>query len=308
MGNIVTNKVAAGVVLFNPDLKRLRECILNLKDQVGCIIIYDNSTEETNIDFVKEKIVYLTHHHNDGIPKALNYIFRKGKDLGYEWILTMDQDTVVPKGMVKNFSKYFSLKNLGAICPQVTDNRRPFSHVEPKLETVTFVDFCITSACCTNISVWENIGGFDEFLFIDFVDNDYSLRLTHSGYKILRCNNVVIDQQYGNISMKSLFWVNFYMRLSSILHNKNIAKLTYKKEVSPFRVYYVHRNLLYLNKKFKKIGKVGYRNFYCKSFLGFLIYYSLPSFVRGKEKIKIVKAIFKGLKDGHKSIPPVFEP
>ena len=89
--------------------------------------------------------------------------------------------------------------------------------------------------------------------------------------------------------------------LSKLLHNRNIAKLTYRKKVSPFRVYYVHRNLLYLNKKFKKYGGIGYENFYCHTFLGFLLYFSLPSFVRGQNKFKILKAILQGLYDGYKS-------
>jgi GT2 family glycosyltransferase len=306
MNNIV-KKVAAGIVLFNPDIVRLKECILRLNRQVGCIIIYDNSTEDLNINITEENIIYLTHNHNDGISYALNQIFLKGKEMGYEWILTMDQDTIVPEGIIETFSEYFSLKDIGEICPQVIDKRRPFSNVDLTQNKTTYVNFCITSACCTKISIWEKLGGYDEFLFIDFVDNDYSLRLILSGYKILRCNKVIIDQQYGNISLKSPVWVKFYMKISSILNNRNIAKLTYKKEVSPFRVYHVHRNLIYLNKKFKKYGKVGYRNFYCNSFLGFLIYYSFASFIRGKKKWKIFKAIVKGLRDGYKSHPKIFQ-
>lgn len=161
--------------------------------------------------------------------------------------------------------------------------------------------FCITSASCTNIEIWDKLGGFDEFLFIDFVDNEYCKRLVLNGYKILRCNNIIIDQEFGKIQLKSPYWVKFYTRLSSILNNKNVAKLSYKKEVSPLRVYYVHRNLLYLNKKYKNYGGIGYDNFYCNSFGGFLLYFSLPSFVRASRKLLVLKAILKGLYDGFQS-------
>ncbi len=297
----MVDKVAAGIVLFYPDKERLRKCLDSLRKQVPCIIIFDNSTNETSVFNDEKDIIYLTHHKNYGVSFALNEIFKKGRALGFEWIITMDQDTIVPDSMVSNFSKYFAFDNVGIICPQVIDKRRKYMYAEEPKEDISFIDSCITSASCTKISIWEEIGGFDNFLFIDFVDTDYCKRLILNGYKIIRCNHIVIDQQFGNISLKSTFVVKFYVNLSNLLKNKNIAKLSYHKEVSPLRVYFVHRNLLYLNKKFKNYGGIGYENFYCHSFAGFLLYFSLPSLLRGSKKIKILKAIVEGLFDGWKA-------
>jgi GT2 family glycosyltransferase len=307
MESVAKKKVAAGIVLFNPNPIRLRECISKLRGQVGCIIIYDNSLVNSYRNFMKENVVYLSRHQNDGISYALNQIFLKGKEMGYEWILTMDQDTIIPINLISTFSKYMMQKKVGIICPQVVDRRRVYLHPKYVPNDTSYIDFCITSASCTNINIWEELGGFDNYLFIDFVDNDYCKRLVLSGYKILQCNKVVIDQEFGNITLKSQFWVGFYISLSHFLKNKNIAKLSYKKKVNPMRVYYVHRNLLYLNKKLKNYGGIGYGNFYCHSFFGFLIYFTLPSFVRGSEKRKIFKATIKGLYDGYKSKVKCFE-
>lgn len=296
--NIGKQRVAAGIVVYNPNIQRLQECILHLKKQVGCIIVYDNSDSNNVFD---PEIIYLTNNKNDGVAYALNKIFEKANMMGYEWVLTMDQDTIVPENMISIFSKYMNRNDIGIICPQVIDKRRKYLQIDNNPNDVSFVESCITSASCTNLSAWIRLGGFDEFLFIDFVDNDYCKRLILNGYKILRCNNVLIDQEFGNIQLRSPFCVKFYIGLSHLLKNKNIAKLSYHKEVSPVRVYYVHRNLLYLNKKFKDYGGIGYDNFYCHSFAGFLLYFSLPSLVRGSKKIKILKAIAKGLYDGWKA-------
>lgn len=295
------NTVAAGIVVYNPDHNRLIQCINHLEKQVACIIIYDNSTEkESNFDF-GDKVVYISNHKNDGVAHALNEIFKKAKSLGYKWLLTMDQDTIVPDDMVETFANFFNEKGVGIICPQVIDKRRVYLKIDDAKDEISNISFCITSASCTNIEIWDKLGGFDEFLFIDFVDNEYCKRLVLNGYKILRCNNIIIDQEFGKIQLKSPYWVKFYTRLSSILNNKNVAKLSYKKEVSPLRVYYVHRNLLYLNKKYKNYGGIGYDNFYCNSFGGFLLYFSLPSFVRASRKLLVLKAILKGLYDGFQS-------
>jgi GT2 family glycosyltransferase len=76
-----------------------------------------------------------------------------------------------------------------------------------------YVDFCITSASCTNLNAWKNVGGFDEWLFIDLVDNDFCKRIIVSGYKILRINSLVLDQEFGKIIPKNekvqSFWNNF---------------------------------------------------------------------------------------------------
>lgn len=294
-------KIAAGIVVFNPQKDRLIECINQLREQVECIILYDNSTVDNSISSTFDNVIYMTSHTNIGIASALNKIFIKGKDLGFDWILTMDQDTIVPSNLISEFSKYLNEKDVAIVCPQVVDKRRVYLKTDIVDSESSEIDFCITSASCTNLQIWDSVGRFDDFLFIDFVDNDFCKRLKLAGKKILRCNKVVIDQEFGDIELKTTFWVNFYLSLSKLLHNINIAKLTYRKNVSPFRVYYVHRNLIYLNKKFKKYGGIGYDNFYCHSFLGFLLYFSLPSFIRGQKKIKIFKAIIGGLYDGYKS-------
>src|SRR5699024_6976157 len=73
---------------------------------------------------------------------------------------------------------------------------------------------CITSASCTSIKAWEKIGGFDDWLFIDLVDNEFCKRLVASGYKILRLNHLVLDQEFGCIHPKGEFSQKFWITLS----------------------------------------------------------------------------------------------
>lgn len=294
-------KIAAGIVLFNPDKERLQSVLNSLLMQVGLIIIYDNVGNFAHF-FNKdnEHILYMTQNTNMGIAYALNRIMEEAKKAGFEWVVTMDQDTLVPDDMLGEFTQCSIDDKTAIICPQVIDKRRPYMSIDDSEERFSVVDFCITSASCTNLKIWDDLGGFDESLFIDFVDNDYCKRLNIAGLNIIRCNRVIIDQQFGDIKLKSAKKVAFFMWLSSIFHNKNIAKLSYKKNVSPLRVYYVHRNLIYLNEKFKKYGGIGYGNFYCNSFWGFLFYFSLPSLVRAGNKIRVLKSIVKGLRDGVK--------
>ena len=305
MGQKIT--IGAGMVVYNPNKERLKECLKSIFSQFHQLIVFDNNGSCRELFADDERFVYLTENQNRGLAYALNKIMEKALLFGYDWLVTLDQDTLLPINLLESYQRYIYEDNVAVLSPQVIDSRRKYLKVENVNEDVTEVEFCITSASCTNLNIWKRLNGFDEWLFIDFIDNDYCKRVRLSGYKIMRLNKVVINQQFGDIELKSPRIVQFYLKLSEILHNKNIAKLSYKKKVNPLRVYYVHRNLLYLNKKFVKYGGIGYENFYCNSFLGFLICFTLPSLVRAQKFHSVLKAIFKGLIDGMKSVSIPFE-
>lgn len=297
-------KITAGVVLFNPnDITRVKECLNNIAEQVAMLYIYDNSTKEIGLEFPSNSI-YITEEANRGIAHALNVIMSKAKDDGFDWVITLDQDSIIPPGMVKSFKEIIEHSNekLGIVCPQVIDRRRVYSR-PTALSGMEYVSKAITSASCTSIKAWEEIGKFDEWLFIDLVDNEFCKRLVSSDYKILKVNKWILDQEFGVIEPKTERQQIFWMKISQFFHIPNLAKFAYKKEVSPFRVYYVHRNIIYINRKLSHYGTVGFDSFNCKSYFGFLVCYTLPSVLRAQQKKKVISAIVRGTKDGLLSHP-----
>lgn len=291
--------IAAGIVLYNPeDTNRLDACVKSILKQVGKLYIYDNSTDKLHYSFPKG-VRYDSCGENKGIAFALNELMKMAASDGFEWLITMDQDSIMPDNIVESYSKVIeeSDDKLAIICPQVIDKRRKYMQVADS-ESSEYVDECITSASCTSIKAWEKIGGFDDWLFIDLVDNEFCKRLVASGYKILRLNHLVLDQEFGCIHPKGEFSQKFWITLSKMLKNENIAKFSYKKIVNPMRVYYTCRNIIYVNRKLKQYGKTAYSNYNCKGYLGFIIYFMLPSFVRAQNKLKVLQAILSGTIEG----------
>lgn len=291
-------KIAAGIVAFNPNEQRLDVCLGALLKQVDKVYIFDNGDCAEQL-VQSDKIVYITEHKNRGIAYALNCIMKSAHADGFDWVITMDQDSIIPDGMVDGYIKAIGDNgNIGIVCPQVIDSRRSYMEFkkEPKQE---FVDFCITSASCTSIDVWEKIGKFDEWLFIDLVDNEFCKRLILSGYKILRLNDLVLNQEFGKIIPKNERSQKFWIAVSKLLHNQNFAKFSYRKFVSPMRVYYTCRNIIYVNKKLGVYGLVGYKeNYNCNGYLGFVISFIVPSILRAQDKLKVIKAVINGTRDG----------
>lgn len=296
--------IAVGIVLYNPNMKRFEKCIENLKKQTSQIFVFDNS--EKSIYISDDSVVYLSEGKNKGIAYALNCIMLEAKNKGFEWVVTMDQDSIIPMGLINEFKKAIdSHFDLGIICPFVKDKRRPYEDNKSDCSE-EFIDFCITSASCTSVEAWEKSGRFDEWMFIDLVDNEFCKRIRLSGYKILRLNKLVLDQEFGQIIPKNQKKQEFWVRLSKLLHNRNIAKFSYKKIVSPLRVYYTNRNIIYVNKKMKKYGHVGYENYNCNGYIGFIISFMIPSILRAQNKKKVIKATVHGIIDGCKAKPSIW--
>lgn len=180
--------ILAGITLFNPDVARLEENISSIYGQVDRVICVDNGSD--NIKSIEDcvlknwkNITIIKNGKNEGIAKALNQMFEFAIEQQYEYVLTLDQDSVCPDNIIEEYNKYLDEHKLGSLCPQCVD--RNFKS-ELNNEDVIEVDKCITSASLVPVSAWNDVGGFNEELFIDFVDHDFVLSLRNMGIEYFR--------------------------------------------------------------------------------------------------------------------------
>lgn len=300
METSLRNKIAVGIVVYNPDDEnRLIQCIHSMLAQVCKVYLFNNGTKPLTVP-LPHGVEYFSEHENKGIAYALNRIMERAYKDDYEWVITMDQDSIAPDNLVEEYMLRIGNDSKTAIlCPQVIDKRRAYMKLKTT-PTEEYVQDCITSGSCTSVHAWNDVGRFDEWLFIDLVDNEFCKRLVSSGYKILQINTAVLNQEFGRIIPKSKKAVNFWIKLSKILNNENVAKFSYRKYVSPMRVYYTNRNIIYVNRKLKNYGPTAYQNYNCKGYFGFVFSFCLPSLLRAQSKSNVLLAIIRGIKDGRK--------
>lgn len=284
-------QVAACIVLYNPDLDRLRQNVEAIAPQVGMVFCFDNGSQ--NIDGTREMIApygnvrLIDAGANLGISVALNRTAVKATDLGYGWLLSLDQDSVCPQGMVDALLPYGRMERVGAVCPVFVDSRRP---VEPLPDGEwSEVDDCITSGMLMNLDVFRAIGGMDETLFIGFVDDEYCYRLRLSGYRIIQADKVVLDHELGELKPSRAR--GFWLALGELLHSKKVRALSYKRKVSPMRVYYGARNAVYLEKKYRDWPNPMFSK-------GAAMRSGISNVLRAQDKPAVAKALRAGLKDG----------
>ena len=302
-----------GIVIFYPKLVRLRTNVEKLQEENAKIIFFVNGCDtecDEYIRTVKDAII-LTQKKNVGVATALNAIFKSAEELKEKWVLTFDQDSIITDGFLLQMKA--KAKNaderIACICPKVVDKRRifPANKVMSYRGDEEYVQMCVTSGSYTRISAWSHVGKFDDYLFIDLVDNDFCKRLINSDWKILRLNTVELNQEFGNIEPRSEKTIAIIKNLCNKIRNKNLAvnisKFAYKKKISSLRVYYTNRNIIYLNKKLKKYGGIGYESYSSKNYVGFIISFIVPSILRSQEKKATLKSTVNGIMDGLKSKP-----
>ena len=273
--------ICGGIVTYHPDLCLLKENLDMLSPQVIKMFVVDNGSSD--IEGIQEllrsypKTEFVSNGENVGIAKALNQLCTLAQQDGFQWILTMDQDSLCQVDMVRWLSAYMDDGRYGIIAPRVEfwdGDRLIVSTMDREKETVE-IDACITSGSLTRLSAWKEIGGFDEWFFVDRVDNEFCTHLHVAGYDILRVNRAILHQRAGDMK---------YIRLPFV---GNILLPYYNEE----RNYYICRNTVYYLRKYHHHIDLTHQ------ILAF-IYSQLIKIIFESHRIGTIRSMCKGLTAG----------
>ena len=238
-------KLAACVVLYNPD-DTIFENILTYGNYVDKLIVVDNSLKKNKflIDKLNEvfesKLIYINNNDNLGIATALNQACDKAIELQFKWILTMDQDSsfINFDHYKKCLEKVQNVNNVALLAANT--DKEGYSNFDINECSCNYREdkfSVITSANIVNLEYFEEIGRFNDKLFIDMVDYDYCLRINIKKFKILYFPDVFVEHKLGEVHLRT----NIFTK-----------KKKYKTEHNAQRAYYISRNSLYLSKNYGK--------------------------------------------------------
>lgn len=234
----IMEKISGVVILFNPELKTI-EYILSYLPHIDKLYVTDNSSNRSAIsaEITKlDKTVYLHDGENLGIAKRLNQACKLAIEDGFEWLLTLDQDSsFAPEDIsayvtcIKDLPKKQQIAVTG-----VTFIEKTGSSINCNYKEVTGL---ITSGSIIHLNLFDQVGGFDEALFIDQVDFEYCFRAILKGFRIIQFENIFLNHSLGELSV--------HRSLKSFKNTKRSLH-------SPVRIYYMTRNYFYIRKIYKK--------------------------------------------------------
>ncbi len=263
-------KIAAAVILYHPDKHALAN-IISYCNHVNMLYVFDNSAQASGIEeklLALGNISYFHDGDNRGIASRLNQAAAYAIRDGFEWLLMMDQDSGFADGML---DEYINCLDQFAAKTEVA-----LFGVNAEKQPIITVKNCypqnpedlITSGTLLNLSLFLKIGPFDEQLFIDGVDHEYTIRTLVAGYKTVRFSNITLLHQIGTLVKRTSIKTMFLMKKEKRVH-------------SALRCYYVYRNNLYLQKKYRntKVVNMGKLNSMAMSVITTALFYGRNSFM-----------------------------
>ncbi len=273
-------KIYAGIVLYNPDINRLKLNIEAIYEQVDKIILVDNGSSnvvdaETLISEYNNCCL-ISNDDNEGIAKALNQIFECAIDEQADWVLTLDQDSICPSNMIDSYKQHIA-EHVGIICPKLNILGWNLEETaeDPDVEEVSD---CITSGALTSVKAWTEVGGFNEDYFIDLVDSEFSKKLTNNHLAILRDNRVIMQHEVGESVEKKI--------------GSHVLRCT---KHSPIRCYYMVRNHFMYIKTYKEQLNMSFEK-------KMLLHKIITSYIVAEDKKQTIKMMYRGYRDYKRNI------
>lgn len=262
--------ILAVIVIYNPDEELLIRNINAIINNVKGILVWNNSPENFDASFLTvqyNKIKVKSCGSNIGISKALNFAWHYARNNEYDYLLTMDQDSVWINfsGFLEKFISFEDKLNIFGPEYKLSES-----------EYISEGEYRITSGMLVPISLLDEIGGYYEDFMVDGIDVELCYRAREYGYHVYYISGSTLEHHAGlNIQCRFL-WIKFY-----------------SDGYTPNRIYGIIRNHLIIYKRFK-IG-VKMRN---ATFFHYYLKMPIKILLGEKNKLKKLIAYLKGLYGG----------
>lgn len=262
------------VVLSYNNPRELEKTVKALASEVDLVYVIDNGSTLNNAKRIKNfkekchfEVVFLGD--NLGIGAALNFAVSKAINENFDWLLTMDQDSQFHPGFMREFYE----------CALQTGSKVLAANTRKvNCQSSCYITrLAITSGNLVSVSVYNEIGCYNEWLFIDGVDFEFSFRLQAHNIPIVQVGGAILNHKLGDREVR-------WCRKVHSFH-------------SPLRRYYIFRNHLYLMRMFYK----KFPSQIAKITISRLCYFfTILAF--GDRRIKSLKYIFEGIFDFTKGV------
>ena len=258
------------IVLYKCGLSQSRtyQSLLSNAVDLTFFMVYDNSpkTFAQNTDDLPKNCLYVRDINNNGLSIAYNHAAKKARELGFSYLLLLDQDTLFPADAWKKYNENISFK--GVIAPMMNTNiGLPFSPTDvnrlvSKAVRIAPGDYSLyhynvaNSGICVPLDLFEQVEGYDLNVFLDYSDNQFLRRVRKKCDK-LRILDITATQDFSgdckNVS-------NLVARFDLYLLSARQFKLEgFKDSVGHYLVVFKHavalfirtHNAIFISKFFK---------------------------------------------------------
>lgn len=260
-------RILAIVVTYYPERDLLVRNVEAFIDHVDKVLIWENTPSKD-----KQPYRYITHekvdYYGDGvnsISRALNFAWEYANENGYDYLLTMDQDSYF-----ENFEFYVDRT---VFCKDAPEGIwTPQMNGEKVSDDYEEIDIPITSGMLASIKIVNTIGGWNESYTIASVDDEFYLQAHLRGIGKYKVKDASLLQRFGT------------PREVTVLGHTLVLR-----NYGPQRLHDIYRNNIILIRKYPKIDYL--RN----NFFHYWLKAIVLVFVYEKQRFRKTWCIFKGI-------------
>ncbi len=203
--------------------------LLKYKKKIN-IYIFDNSTiPNNNMEFCKNELIYyFTLNKNVGLPAAYNYVIGKINKNDKDYVLILDDDTILNDNY---FAELFSLTSdneYDVILPVVKSNHQIISpsniQFGCRVKRVSSVNkirkdkvTAINSGMAIKVKIYDFIK-YDEAMFLDYVDHMFMKKIREGSFSVFIMNSIILQN----------FSRNEKQKIEAVKFRYNLFKKDYK--------------------------------------------------------------------------------
>jgi GT2 family glycosyltransferase len=190
-------------------LQSSRSSLSGAQDGVR-VLLYDNTPGGCDPGPLPEGFQYEIAMQNAGLATAYNRALSIAESENYTWLLTLDQDTTLPLDFLVRLSKHaLNIEpdnRVAAIVPQLSDEGRPISPAFVRFFGENYLcngftgitkreTRALNSASLFRVDALRQIGGFNPYFWLDFLDM-YVYRQFHQyGWKIYVAGDIQVEHE-----------------------------------------------------------------------------------------------------------------
>jgi N-acetylglucosaminyl-diphospho-decaprenol L-rhamnosyltransferase len=258
------NDLTIIIVLYQEKLELIRSCLKNIKNFKIIIIDNDNNNEirnKINTEFSIQK--YILNKKNIGFTKAANIAI---KLVDTKYVMNLNADCIIKENAIldllsvnqKDHNCFITSPTFYDLNNELSRNSSSFSEKKIVqnnlyLDGDVCVDWVLGSAILFKKEIFDEIGMFDENLFLYFLDEDICRRAFLKNKSTIQLCNVKAIHEHGIPKTK-----NFMKKIFLRSYNFTFDELYYH--------YKIDKHQVILNKLKKKVP-----NYFCKFFLNIFI-------------------------------------
>ena len=267
-------KILAVIVTYNPKIGHLKLFLETLSKLIDSVLVYDNNSQNfrdvASIQFPQNVIIHSSPV-NKGLPTHYNAAIQYGLENGFDYLLILDQDSTFDKHFLDEYRKHLDA-DFFCLVPFLVHNNIDYEKIYPtKTKNICdYVKRSINSGTLIDLHKLPNDIRFDEDLFIDCVDFDIFEKIQKRGFKVLRVNSAKLHISLGNISRTGPFFLYNYSPFRLEKQTRDRVIFLRKHPISAFSLW------LFL----------------------FTIFCDAKAILFEKERLRKIKAIAKGFKEG----------